>query len=160
MKGRRWRRWRRQQQQQQQQQQQRTPLSDGQCTVRGSRQSGGCRRAAAVVIPLLALRRPPSSASGHSPPPRAHCTPSPRWFVVQHACSLARPLYLAPSCRSLFPSFAVTTTFVVPFPAIPSPPRTRHRRTADLDLFLRGREGASGWFRRVAVKTRNWTCLT
>lgn len=27
----------------------RTPLSDGQCTVRGSRQSGGCRRAAAAA---------------------------------------------------------------------------------------------------------------
>lgn len=100
----------------------RTPLSDGQCTVRGSRQSGGCRRAAAAAAPLhvhaspalsvlhvtLYPRTSPhfsspscSAASRRRSPPL--CPPILLLFQLPsfHSLSLSRGVYFATSSLCL-----------------------------------------------------------
>lgn len=87
----------------------RTPLSDGQCTVRGSRQSGGCRRAAAAA-PSTSTRPPPSRfctlhsilephpTSRHLPA-RLHRASARLLSVPRFRCSLSSP------CSTLSRSF-------------------------------------------------------
>lgn len=92
-----------------------TPLSDGQCTVRGSRQSGGCRRAATAAaalrrrpLPLLFVSGHPTFAHAALPPVRS---PPSRRFVARCSMQLslalflsgAPPHHLAPLCRSFSP---------------------------------------------------------
>ena len=108
---------------------QRTPLSDGQCTVRGSRQSGGCRRA---VSPLLTLRRPPYP---DTPPPLVALPPrgivSPDGSRCSMHTTLSLPLALSLSFFLSIWLHRVAPSLLSlhhPFPVVPSPPRTRHRR--------------------------------
>lgn len=114
---------------------QRTPLSDGQCTVRGSRQSGGCRRAAAAAAAASSPRRPSHSpllararARIRAPHPPAASPTRP----VQRVCTAlsfsAFPLSIAPS---YLPSLLALLLFLSLFFPFHSPSSRRPESSED-----------------------------
>lgn len=133
-------------------------MSDGQCTVRGSRQSGGCRRAAAASapLPILACPNPPSCIHIHSLP-----LPSPLFFppvplFPRNEASILDP-FLPPSSPEIFPLLSLSrkpvhTLFFLESERIGKTIYSKYRLSVETERKKNGKRRKQGWLKKGAAQ--------